>query len=186
MDPKKQIIEAAAELFKTEGLQFTMQEIAAALHISKKTIYTVYSSKEALLIDMIDELFADIHHVKAELAASSDSVEERIKAVIVALPEQYKAIDFRMLDALNEKYPAAARRVREHLETNWEPTIALIEEGIASGHIRPVSIPVLRQMIVASVECFLSGDKNDSGYADTLGAMIDIMMNGIRRRENEI
>lgn len=186
MDLKKQIIEAAAELFKTEGLQFTMQEIAAALHISKKTIYTVYSSKEALLIDMIDDLFADIHHVKAKLAASSDSVEERIKAVIVALPEQYKAIDFRMLDTLDEKYPTAAYRVREHLETNWEPTIALIEEGIASGRIRPVSIPVLRQMIVSSIECFLSGDKNGSAYGDTLGAMIDIIMNGIRRRENEI
>lgn len=186
MDLRKQIIEAAAELFKTEGLQFTMQEVAAALHISKKTIYTVYSSKEALLIDMIDELFADIHRTKAELAVSLDSVEERIKTVIVALPEQYTAIDFRMLNALDEKYPTAARRVREHLETNWEPTIALIEEGIAAGRIRPVSIPVLRQMIVASIESFLADDKNDSGYADTLGAMIDIIMNGIRRRENEI
>lgn len=178
MDLKKQIIEAATELFKTEGLQFTMQEIAASLHISKKTIYTVYSSKEALLIDMIDELFADIHNVKAKLAASSDSVEERIKAVIVALPEQYMTIDFRLLDTLDEKYPTAARRVREHLETNWEPTIALIEEGIASGRIRPVSISVLKQMIVASIECFLSNGKN-GGYADTLGEMIDIIMNGI-------
>lgn len=186
MDLRKQIIEAAAELFKTEGLQFTMQEVAAALHISKKTIYTVYSSKEALLIDMIDELFVDIHRTKAELAASLDSIEERIKTVIVALPEQYAAIDFRMLNALEEKYPTAARRVREHLETNWEPTIALIEEGIALGRIRPVSIPVLKQMIVASIECFLSDNKNGSGYADTLRAMIDIIMNGIRRRENEI
>lgn len=186
MDLRKQIIEAAAELFKTEGLQFTMQEVAAVLHISKKTIYTVYSSKEALLIDMIDELFADIHRTKAEIAASLDSIEERIKTVIVALPEQYTAIDFRMLNEIDEKYPTAARRVREHLETNWEPTIALIEEGIASGRIRPVSIPVLRQMIVASIESFLTDDKNGNGYADTLGAMMDIIMNGIRRRENEI
>lgn len=186
MELRKQIIEAAAELFKTEGLQFTMQEVAAALHISKKTIYTVYSSKEVLLIDMIDNLFDDIHHVKAKHAASSDSIEERIKTVIVALPEQYAALDFRMLDALDEKYPAAARRVREHLETNWEPTIALIEEGIAEGRIRPVPIPVLKQMIVASIESFLTGDKNDGGYADTLGVMIDIIMNGIRRRENEV
>ncbi|MDE6745253.1 MAG: TetR/AcrR family transcriptional regulator, partial [Oscillospiraceae bacterium] len=119
MELKKQIIKAAEELFKTEGLQFTMQDVAAALHISKKTIYTVYSSKETLLIDMIDDLFADIHNVKAEIAASEKSIEERIRAVIVALPEQYTAIDFRMLDALEEKYPTAAKRVREHLENNW-------------------------------------------------------------------
>ncbi|MDE7360364.1 MAG: TetR/AcrR family transcriptional regulator [Oscillospiraceae bacterium] len=186
MELRKQIIKAAAELFKTEGLQFTMQEVATALHISKKTIYTVYTSKEDLLLDMVDDLFADIHHVKSELAASSDTIEERIKAVIVALPEQYAAMDFRMLDSLDEKYPAAARRVREHLETNWEPTIALIEEGIAAGRIRPVPIPVLKQMIIASIESFLMGDNNDGGYADTLGIMIDIIMNGIRRRENEV
>ena len=179
MELQKQIIKAAEELFKTEGLQFTMQEVAAALHISKKTIYTVYSSKETLLIDMIDDLFADIHNVKAEIAASQNSIEERIRAIIVALPEQYTAIDFRMLDTLEEKYPTAASRVKEHLENNWEPTIALIEEGIAAGRIRPVPIPVLKQMIVASIECFLSGDKSDVGYADTLGTMIDIIMNGI-------
>ncbi|MDE6626659.1 MAG: TetR/AcrR family transcriptional regulator [Lachnospiraceae bacterium] len=182
MELKKQIIKAAEELFKTDGLQFTMQEVAAALHISKKTIYTVYSSKETLLIDMIDDLFSDIHNVKAEIAASPNSIEERIRAVIVALPEQYTTIDFRMLDALEEKYPTAAKRVREHLENNWEPTIALIEEGIAMGCIRPVPINVLKQMIVASIECFLSGDKSDSGYADTLEAMIDMIMNGIKIR----
>lgn len=185
MELRKQIIKSAAELFKKEGLQFTMQDVVDVMHISKKTIYTVYASKEELLLDMIDDLFADIHRVKAELAASPGSIEERIKAVIVALPEQYTAIDFRMLDALDEKYPAAARRVREHLETNWEPTITLIEEGIAAGRIRPVPIPVLKQMIVASIESTLTGEKNGS-YAGTLEVMIDIIMNGIRRRENEV
>ena len=179
MELQKQIIKAAEELFKTEGLQFTMQDVAEALHISKKTIYTVYSSKETLLTDMIDDLFYDIHNVKAEIAASEKSIEDRIRAVIVALPEQYMAIDFRMLDTLEEKYPNAASRVKEHLETNWEPTIALIEEGMAVGCIRPVPIPVLKKMITASIECFLSGEKTDSGYADTLEAMIDIIMNGI-------
>lgn len=186
MELQTQILKAAEELFKSEGLLFTMQEVAAAIHISKKTIYTVYASKEDLLLDMIDDLFDDISHVKSEIAVSSDTIEERIKSVIVALPEQYAAIDFRMLDALNEKYPAAARRVRERLESNWEPTIALIEEGIAEGKIRSVPISVLKQMIVASIESFLSGDKSGSGYAETLGVMIDIIMNGIRRRENEV
>lgn len=181
MELKKQMIKAAEELFRTEGLQFTMQDVAAALHISKKTIYTVYSSKETLLIDMIDDLFSDIHNVKAEIAASEKSIEERIRAVIVALPEQYTAIDFRMLDVLEEKYPTAASRVKEHLENNWEPTVALIEEGIAAGCIRPVPINVLKKMITASIECFLSGDKS-GGYADTLDAMIDIIMNGIKVR----
>ena len=186
MDLRESVIAAATALFQTEGLRFTMQEVAAALHISKKTIYTVYPSKETLLLDMVDALFAEIHREKRELMAASAPIEERIEAVIVALPEQYRAMDFRLLDTLAEKYPAVARRVREHLETNWEPTIALLEEGMRLGSIRPVPIPVLRQMITASIERFLAGDGNGVSYADTLSAMIDIIMNGIRRREDEI
>ncbi len=186
MELWERVVAAATALFQTEGLRFTMQEVAEALHISKKTIYTVYPSKEALLLDMVDALFADIHRAKGELMAAPGPIEERIRAVIVALPEQYRALDFRLLDELEEKYPAAARRVREHLETNWEPTIALLEEGMAAGRIRPVPIPVLRQMITSSIECFLAGGRDGTSYAETLEAMIDIIMNGIRRRENEV
>lgn len=180
------IISVATELFQKTGLKFTMQEVAASLSISKKTIYTVYPSKEALLLDMIDGLFADIHRKKAELAAQDSPVEERIKKVIVALPEQYSAMDFRLLDELEEKYPAAAKRVRKHLETNWEPTVALLEEGMSAGKIRRVSIPLLQQMIVASIERFLSDESSRGRYADTLEEMIDIIMNGIKRREDEV
>jgi len=185
MDLRKQLVAAATALFQTEGLRFTMQELADSLHISKKTIYTVYPSKETLLLDMVDSLFADIHRTKGELMSSPGPIEERIRSVIVALPEQYRTLDFRLLDELEEKYPAAARRVREHLESNWEPTIALLEEGMASGRIRPVPIPVLKQMITASIECFLTGGRDETSYAETLEAMIDIIMNGIRSRENE-
>lgn len=180
------IISVATELFQKTGLKFTMQEVAASLSISKKTIYTVYPSKEALLLDMIDGLFADIHRKKAELAAQDAPVEERIRKVIVALPEQYSAMDFRLLDELEEKYPAAAKRVRKHLETSWEPTVALLEEGMSAGKIRRVSIPLLQQMIVASIERFLSDESSRGRYADTLEEMIDIIMNGIKRREDEV
>ena len=186
MDLRSRVLKAAEALFRKSGLHFTMQEVAAALHISKKTIYTVYPSKEELLLDMVDALFADIHREKDGLMTASAPIEERIQAVIVALPEQYHALDFRLLGLLDEKYPSVARRVREHLETNWEPTIALLEEGVRAGRIRSVPIPVLRQMITASIESFLAGGETEASYADTLAAMIDIIMNGIRRRDYEV
>ena len=49
----------AMQLFRQQGLHFTMQQVAEPLHISKKTIYTVYPSKEALLLDMVDHAFAE-------------------------------------------------------------------------------------------------------------------------------
>ena len=66
MDLRSRVLKAAEALFQRSGLHFTMQEVAAALHISKKTIYTIYPSKEELLLDMVDVLFSDIHRDKDE------------------------------------------------------------------------------------------------------------------------
>lgn len=180
MDLRTQILDAAAKLFQAEGLGFTMQQVAAALHISKKTIYTVYSDKEALLMDMVDMLFEKIHRRKAELAALPLPLEERLRAVIIALPEEYAALDFRQLDALEEKYPAVAARVRRHLETGWEPTMALLEQGIAEKRIRPVNLTVLRRVLTAAFQQLLSGADDGSSYAAELDDMMDIFMNGIK------
>ena len=182
MELRTQILDAAAELFQAEGLSFTMQQVAAALHISKKTIYTVYSDKEALLLDMVDMLFEKIHRRKAELAALPVPLEDRLQAVIIALPEEYAAMDFRQLDALEERYPAVAARVRRHLETGWEPTMRLLEQGITEGRIRPVNLSVLRRVITAAFEQLLSGGEEGTSYAAELDAMMDILMNGIKEK----
>ena len=180
MELRTQILDAAAELFQAEGLSFTMQQVAAALHISKKTIYTVYSDKEALLLDMVDMLFEKIHRRKAELAALPAPLEERLQAVIIALPEEYAAFDFRQLDALEEKYPAVAAKVRRHLETGWEPTIRLLEQGIAERRIRPVNLTVLRRILTAAFQQLLSGREDGTSYAAELEDMMDILMNGLK------
>ena len=67
----------AMQLFRQQGLHFTMQQVAEPLHISKKTIYTVYPSKEALLLDMVDHAFADIHRCKQEILAGSGTLQEK-------------------------------------------------------------------------------------------------------------
>ena len=180
MELRTQILDAAAELFQAEGLGFTMQQVATALHISKKTIYTVYSDKQALLIDMVDMLFEKIHRRKAELAGLPLPLEERLRSVIIALPEEYAALDFRQLDALEEKYPPVAARVRQHLETGWEPTLELLEQGIREGCIRPVNLGVLRRILTAAFRQLLSGGEEGISYADELEAMMDILMNGIK------
>ena len=139
----------AMQLFRQQGLHFTMQQVAEPLHISKKTIYTVYPSKEALLLDMVDHAFAEIHHCKQEILAGSGTLQEKLRAV------------------------------------GWEPTMALLEQAVAEGVMRPVSLPVLRQMITASIESFLA-DRSlaESGvqYVAVLEEMISILLEGVLPR----
>ena len=158
----------AMQLFRQQGLHFTMQQVAEPLHISKKTIYTVYPSKEALLLDMVDHAFAEIHHCKQEILAGSGTLQEKLRAVIIAMPTEYAALDLRQMKELDEKYPVVA-----------------LEQAVAEGVMRPVSLPVLRQMITASIESFLA-DRSlaESGvhYVAVLEEMISILLEGVLPR----
>lgn len=179
---RQDIRAAALELFKTEGLHFTMQQIAANMHISKKTIYAAYPSKEALLLDMVDDVFASIHERKRLLIEGGDDIAQKLRRVIIALPEDYVTLDLRQMRELDEKYPAVAARVRLHLETGWEPTLELLRSGIQQGVIRNVSLPVLQTMITASIEAFLNSEtakQSNLTYTGMLDEMISILLEGL-------
>lgn len=51
---KERIIERAMQAFKTHGIKcITMDDIAASMGISKRTLYEVFANKEMLLEDCI-------------------------------------------------------------------------------------------------------------------------------------
>ena len=173
---------AGMALFRREGLRFTMQQAAEAIHISKKTIYTVYPSKEALLLDMVDDAFAHIHARKQSIIDGPGTLTDKLRAVIIALPEEYTALDLQQMTLLDERYPAVAARVREHLENGWEPTLALLEQGIEQGVLRRVSLPILQRMISASIEDFLADrtlEQQGITYTQALDEMVAILWEGI-------
>ena len=184
---REEIMKAATAEFYKKGLKFTLQDIAASMHIAKKTIYVYFSDKEDLMISLIDYGFAAIHADKAAVAESDLPLAEKIRKIMIAMPDEYKVLDFRLFSELQRKMPAVYKVLMKHLETDWEPVLALLEEGIASGVIRSsVDIRILRMMITSSFETFLSTDQLKEygiGYQDALNSMMDIIMSGIETQK---
>ena len=183
MELKDSILEGTIAAFNKKGLKFTMDDIAAQLGISKKTIYTVFSDKNSLVSEMVDYCFDTIKESENKVLndTSLDTVE-KIKAILGVLPESYKDIDFLQLYLLREKYPKIYKKVEKRLETGWETTIALIEQGIKEGKIRPVKIPVLKTMLEATIEQFFRRDvllTNKISYQDALDEVVAILVDGI-------
>ena len=123
----------AMQLFRQQGLHFTMQQVAEPLHISKKTIYTVYPSKEALLLDMVDHAFAEIHHCKQKILAGSGTLQEKLRAVIIAMPTEYAALDLRQMITASIESFLADRSLAEsgvHYVAVLEEMISILLEGV--------------------------------------------------------
>lgn len=186
MDNKEKILEATIKVFNRKGLKFTMDDIASELSMSKKTIYTVFRDKESMFFAMVDYCFDKIKESEDEiLSDDSLSTVEKIRGVLAVLPSGYKDVDFRQLYTLKDKYPNTYSRVEERLETGWEKTIALINQGIEEGSIRPVNVNLLKSMLEATIEQFFQRDiliRNQISYAEALEEVVNILVDGIVKR----
>lgn len=186
MDNKEKILEATIKVFNRKGLKFTMDDIASELSMSKKTIYTVFRDKESMFFAMVDYCFDKIKESESEvLSDQSLSTVEKIRGVLAVLPSGYKDVDFRQLYMLKDKYPNIYSRVEERLETGWEKTIALINQGIEEGCIRPVNVNLLKIMLEATIEQFFQRDiliRNQITYAEALEEVVNILVDGIVKR----
>ena len=168
MELRESILEGTLKAFNQKGLKFTMDDLAGILGMSKKTIYTVFRDKESLFLAMVDYLF--------------DSIKESERQVLGVLPESYREVDFRQLYLLREKYPNIYKHVEERLETGWETTISLLEQGMKEGVIRPVKIPIVKMMLEAALEQFFQRDiliSNGISYQDGLDEVVTILVQGI-------
>lgn len=186
METKIRVLNAAVEVFNDKGLKFTMDDLAVRLGMSKKTIYTVFKDKEELFFEMVEYIFCSVKQSEKDVLENAElSTIEKIKGVLGVLPEKYQNIDFRRLYQLKEKYPGIYAEVERRLETGWEGTIALLEQGMEEGVIRRIKIPVLKTMFEAALEQFFSRDVlvvNEISYQEALEEVVSILVDGIAVR----
>lgn len=184
MEQREAILEGTLQAFNQKGLKFTMDDVAGILQMSKKTIYTVFHDKEELFLAMVDYLFDSIKESERQVVENKElSTLEKIKTILGVMPEGYKDVDFRQLYLLKDKYPTIYRQVELRLETGWEATIALIEQGIAEGVVRPVRIPILKLMLEAALEQFFQRDiliRHQISYQQALDEVVTILVDGIK------
>ena len=170
MELRETILEGTIQAFNKKGLKFTMDDIAALLGISKKTIYTVFQDKNTLVSEMVDYCFDSIKESEQKvLSDTSLDTVGKIRAILGVLPEGYKDIDFRQLYLLKDKYPKIYKKVEQRLETGWETTI---------------QIPILKTMMEATLEQFFQRDiliTNQISYNEALEEVVNILVDGITR-----
>jgi AcrR family transcriptional regulator len=184
---KIKILEGTLQSFNEKGLKFTIDDVAGQIHISKKTVYTVFRDKEDLFLTMVDYVFDSIKESESEIMENDKlSTVEKLKAVLGVLPQKYMEIDFSRLYMLKDKYPEIYKKVEQRLESGWEPTIALIEQGIKEGVLRKVNIPILKMMMESSLEQFFQKDiliQNGLTYSEALKEVVNILVEGIKIRD---
>lgn len=182
---KKRILDGTVEVFRKKGSGFTMNDISEELHMSKKTIYTIFRDKESLLYTMVDYFFDTVKKDEKEIWEDDNiGTDEKLIRLLAALPETSRDIDFTSMYEVRDKYPRVEKRIQERLESDWERTLELVKEGVDEGIFRECNLTVFQLAFEAAIERFIKGDElkeNKVKYIDALTDLATMMVRGIMK-----
>jgi AcrR family transcriptional regulator len=183
---RKQILEAAAELFARHGYAGTdTQLLAEKLGVGKGTLYRYFPSKEDLFLAAADRVMRQLREqVDASivpLADPLDQLAEAIRAYLAFFAEHPDYVELLMLERAQFK-DRKEPTYFQHRRANRERWQALYRSLIAQGRVR--DMPVERIADVMSNVCYgtmftnyFTG--NCKPFDEQAREILDVVFNGI-------
>jgi excisionase family DNA binding protein len=155
---QRQLVDELVDLFLTEGFaRLTLDEVAARLGCSKRTLYALADSKEQLAVRTVrsyfrrstDQVEAAIARTRSPAIRLTRYLEAVAEALRPAGPEFRRdlARTVTTREVYEQNTVAAAERVRE-----------LIDEGIRAGAFRNVSAVFVGEVVTATMRRITSGE----------------------------
>ncbi|NOX62421.1 MAG: TetR/AcrR family transcriptional regulator [Chloroflexi bacterium] len=189
-DVRTRILDEAAALFVQRGYHgISMREIAARAGVSKAALYYHFQDKEALFLGI---LMANLEQIEAIiLRARSEEVTPqarigRIFREIAALPPEQRA----MIRLANQELPHLSAEAKERFvqlyHTRFAGAIeAILREGVASGHLRPMNARHAVWILLGMMyPFFYPGHERQLGdIEDAVDLMLAIYFEGANRRD---
>jgi AcrR family transcriptional regulator len=152
---RNRIVDAARELFLEHGYsKVSTHEIAAALGISKKTLYREFETKEDILRSVIiTKLKESAKHVDSILAKRSLEFPDKLRAILDIIGDQQRRVSPVLMRDVSASAPDVWKEIVEHKRGRLKKFEALLEEGVRLGYFRS-DIPkeIIVRMHSASIE----------------------------------
>lgn len=178
---KERIIATATEAFTTKGIKsITMDDIAAALGISKRTLYEVFVDKESLLKDCILTVQAERDQYLQEVYEQSHNVLEVILAVFQKSIEMFHKMNKRFFEDI-KKYPKVYNMMKERSESDSEKTMSFFMLGVEQGIFRSdVNFAIVNLLVREQFDVLLNTDVcNEYSFIEVYESIMFTYIRGI-------
>ena len=169
---RRAILTAARAVFAEHGYeQATVEAIAERAEFGKGTIYLYFEGgKQQLLHAVFDDLFDEIHALTQRHLRLPDpppSTPEAFRAALHGFLQAYAALLIPnhglFLTLIREAHrapfadePERVRRLNERFAAMSAEVEAFHEAAIAAGVLRPVDVPALVRVLLASVRSYIA------------------------------
>ncbi len=175
---QNEIMHHAIKRFNSEGATFKLDDVAADMKISKKTIYKSYKNKEALIEGIIDNLFKEVKTKEHEITCDDrlDSLD-KLMGILSVYPD-YEHFNYTHIPTLRATYPNLYEKLEMQLESNWDETFKLLDHCVAEGRVRPISHDLFKLIFVGLYKQLLLTE--DSEPQKRMRICIEHIFNGLK------
>ncbi|MDB5146448.1 MAG: TetR/AcrR family transcriptional regulator [Mucilaginibacter sp.] len=156
-DKRKRLIDIAIELFINHGIiSVTMDEVAKAAGMSKKTVYQYFANKGILVDTVVDQL---IRQSKSIISSNIDAADDPVQELVLqqGLFKHLIALRYLFNDMMLKRYPRAMKAFYEfkinHLKMVIESNLS---DGIAMGLYRAgLDVPATAAIYISVADFYL-------------------------------
>jgi AcrR family transcriptional regulator len=180
-----ELFDALVELLLAEGFaHLTLDDVAARLRCSKRTLYALAGSKEQLVRAAVVHFFERAtDRVEAAVAARTDP-EQRLAAYLRAVADELAPASARFVDDM-AAFPPAAEVYARNTAAAARRVGELIAEGVAAGAFRrDVPVSFAAEVITATmvgIQQRRVAAATGLGDAEAYEALAALLLHGLAR-----
>ena len=178
---RERIILAAVELFTTNGIKsITMDEIAASLGISKRTLYEVFPDKETLLEECILKSQKDGDIFVKEVIETSNNVLEVLLRCYQWSIERFHATNKKFFEDI-KKYPKALQLRKNNRNRSSDDTVNFFNVGVKQGIFRDdVNFAIINLLVRDQLDLLMNSDIcNEYSFLEVYESIMFTFLRGI-------
>ena len=179
---QRDLVEALETLFLEEGFRdLTVDELAARLKCSKRTLYELAPSKQELFLYIVELWLRRIRHLGWAGALEHDDPEKRIIAYLDPGVTQSRLASRRDLQDMHSYRPALAL-LESHQRERTGVLRDIVEDGMRRGRFRRLHAVLVAEVFQAAVGRLNEPDFLENAgvsFSDGFSELYELLLNGL-------
>lgn len=187
---KEKILEIARQKFFQDGfVKTSIDEIAREYHISKKTIYKHFKSKDDLLTGVVKDFTGRVTNTIIEIMKSKKNSIEKLIDVLNLIQNSIRQFSLRYIDDIQKHKPKLWNYIEKFRKENLEKIVyQTIEEGKKEGLFNDVNPDIVFRIFYGAVRNVISPDfliTSPISRDEAIDETFEILLNGVLTNEGK-
>lgn len=187
---KEKILEIARQKFFADGFAKTsIDEIAREYHISKKTIYKHFKSKDDLLTTVVKDFTAKVTISIIEIMETKNNPIDKLIGVLDLIQNTMNQLSIRYIDDIQKHKPKLWNYIEKFRKENLEKIVyETIEAGKKESLFNDVKADLVFRIFYGAIRNVLIPEfliSNPITHKEAVRETFDIILNGVLTNEGK-